>query len=146
MKTSQQFTRDEIVEKLQLINSWLEGIKIDFIVLGGSVAKNTNQWWSDIDLFISLPNFNTLSASDFMKLYEKANYEILKHSKLENIEITVIQTLPIRVKFDVIKHGILLHENVEGIYSKFKYDTMKEYYDYKIWIDSYYEKVSGTYD
>jgi predicted nucleotidyltransferase len=107
--------------------------KIDFVYLGGSWARNQNQWWSDLDIFISMPSFSSLSPQEQLTLLTKLHLKITELIRIEEVDISVIETLPLHVKFQVIAEGILIYENPTGKRAEFVEKLLPYYYDHMIW-------------
>lgn len=110
-----------------------EEYKVDFSYLGGSWVNNENNWWSDIDIFISVPNFLQFSSKIQLNFLTQLHVKATDLTNYEEIEISVLETLPLHIQFSVISNGILLYEKFTDICSHFIEKLLPLYYDHMIW-------------
>jgi len=106
---------------------------IDLAFLGGSWSTDSNSWWSDIDIFISAPNFLELSEKSQLDYSTKLSVKASKRTDLEEIEISILEKLPLHVQFSPIHDGILIYEKNSGLKAKYVEDLLPRYYDHMIW-------------
>lgn len=118
---------------LRQLKNLFEENKVDFAYLGGSWAKNKQNWWSDIDIFISIPNFLQLTSKSQLNLLTQFHVRATELTKIEEFEIIVLETLPLHVQFNAIKNGILLYEKNPDVSSYFIEKMLPLYYDHMIW-------------
>ena len=134
---------------LQKLKHLFEENNVDFAYLGGSWAKNKQNWWSDIDIFISMPNFLQLTSKIQLDILTQFHVKATDLTKFEDFEITVLETLPLHVQFNAITNGILIYEKKPEVSSYFIEKILPLYYDHMIWykrlIDQseYVEKSGG---
>ncbi len=85
----------------QILSDNLKGLfksnDVEFAYLGGSWAEGTNQWWSDIDVFISVPLYMEMNPQERLYFLVELHKAATKLTNYEETEITVIQTLPLHV-------------------------------------------------
>ncbi len=118
---------------LQQLKSLFEENKVDFAYLGGSWAKNKQNWWSDIDIFISIPNFLQLTSKIQLDFLTQFHVKATDLTNFEEFEIIVLETLPLHVQFDAITKGILIYEKSPEVTSYFIEKMLPLYYDHMIW-------------
>ena len=121
---------DLLHEKLKHL---FEENKVDFAYLGGSWIKNKQNWWSDIDIFISIPNFLQLTPKIQLRILTQLHVKATKLTKFEEFEIIVLETLPLHVQFNAITNGILIYEKNPEVSSYFIEKLLPLYYDHIIW-------------
>ncbi len=127
-------TRSEMVKFLkERLTILFEEFEVDLLYLGGSWANDLHDWWSDIDIFISAPDFPQLNTKNQLNFLTRLHVKATDLTTLEKIEISVLETLPLHVQFSVISKGILLHEKEEDTCSRFKEKLLPLYYDHAIW-------------
>ncbi len=110
-----------------------EEYKVDFSYLGGSWVNNAMNWWSDIDIFISVPSFFELSSNAQLNFLTQLHVRTTNLTKYEEIEISVLENLPLHIQFRVISDGILLYEKNTDICSCYIEKLLPFYYDHMIW-------------
>ena len=118
---------------LQKLKPLFEENSVDFAYLGGSWAKNKQNWWSDIDIFISLPNFLQLTSKIQLDILTQFHVKATDLTKFEDFEIIVLETLPLHVQFNAITNGILIYEKNPEVVSYFMEKMLPLYYDHMIW-------------
>ena len=110
-----------------------EDNKVDLAYLGGSWSTDKHNWWSDIDIFISVPNFLQFSSKNQLDFLTQFHVKATDLTNCEEIEISVFESLPLHVQFNAIANGILLYENSPGVSSLFLEKLLPLYYDHMIW-------------
>ncbi|MHA1726544.1 MAG: nucleotidyltransferase domain-containing protein [Promethearchaeota archaeon] len=45
------------IQLKKILGDLFKSLNVDFAYLGGTWVRNQNSWWSDIDIFISMPSF-----------------------------------------------------------------------------------------
>jgi len=110
--------------------------RIDFAYLGGSWVKNQHHWWSDIDIFISVPHFLQLSSDNQIEFQTAFSLTAINLIKFEELEISILEILPLHVQFNAIQYGILLFEINSDETSSFLEKLLPLYYDHKIWYEA----------
>jgi predicted nucleotidyltransferase len=120
---------------LRLLKSLFEENNVDFAYLGGSWAKNKQNWWSDIDIFISIPNFLQLASKIQLDLLTQFHIKATELTKFEEFEIIVLETLPLHVQFNAITNGILIYEKNSDVSSYYIEKLLPLYYDHMIWYE-----------
>ena len=121
---------DLLLRQLKIL---FEENKVDFAYLGGSWAKNKQNWWSDIDIFISIPNFLQLASKIQLDVLTQLHVKTTELTKFEEFEILVLETLPLHVQFNAITKGILIYEKNPEVTSYFIEKMLPLYYDHMIW-------------
>ncbi len=124
-------------EMADLLSQKLSGLfkekQVDFAYLGGSWAKNQNFWWSDIDIFVSIPDFLNLPSKAQLHLLTELHIRATELTEFEEIEINVLESVPLHVQFNVISDSIVLYERDNKVRSKFIEKLLPRYYDHMIW-------------
>ncbi len=118
---------------LQKLKHLFEENNVDFAYLGGSWAKNKQNWWSDIDIFISMPNFLQLTSKIQLDMLTQFHVKATDLTKFEKFEIIVLETIPLHVQFNAITNGILLYEKNPDVSAYFIEKMLPLYYDHMIW-------------
>ncbi len=119
-----------LVQKLKCL---FEENDIDFAYLGGSWATDKHNWWSDIDIFISVPSFLQLSSKTQLNFLTHLHVKATDLTKFEEFEILILETLPLHVQFNAITDGILIYEKNPEVCSFFMEKILPLYYDHMIW-------------
>jgi len=133
MRSTEEMTKF-LLEKLKKL---FKQNHLQFVYLGGSWARGENQWWSDIDLFVSFPKYPDLSPDEQLRVLTKLHLDATDLTKLEEINFIIIETLPLHVQFNVISEGIVIYEESKQTREDFIEKLLPLYYDHKIW----YEKL-----
>ena len=105
----------------------VDRIEVKSIILFGSVAKNTFDKESDIDLFIETDKKNENKIKTLLELYKKTkDYERFKLSGIENeISVKCGKLNEWRdLKRSIISSGIILYGNYEGKPEKLKHKLL----------------------
>ncbi len=111
--------------------------KVSYAYFSGSWVKGHQSVLSDVDIFISLPSLNTKSPIELLILLSDFSRKSSEVTKLDNLEITILERVPLHVQFQAIKDGILLYEESNDIRTKFLENLLKYYYDHNIWYQNY---------
>ena len=119
-----------LCQKLEVL---FKEIEIDFAYLGGSWADNKQYWWSDIDIFISYPTFLQIPPKKQLKFLTQLHIKATDLTTFEEIEIKVLETLPLHVQFNAITKGILIYEKNSEVVPFFIEKLLPLYYDHIIW-------------
>lgn len=132
----------------------IERIEVKSVILFGSVANNTFDKESDIDLFIETDKKNTNKIKNLLELYEKTEeYEKFRLEGIENEIIVKIGNLKEwgGLKRSIISNGIILYGKYQGKPDKLKHvlvflintENIKRTEKIKIWrkIYGYKQKV-----
>ena len=118
---------------IQNLKHLFEENNVDFAYLGGSWFRDEHKWWSDIDIFISIPNYLQLSSKTQLDFLTNLHVKSTDLTKYEEIEISVFETLPLHVQFNVIAKGFLIYEKNPELSSLFLEKLLPLYYDHMIW-------------
>lgn len=122
-------SKSEIVDVLRNEIDWIsKKYNFRFVYLAGSVAREEHHKWSDIDIFISYPEFLNMSSEDKYNTLGEIN--LLFSDKLDKAVVKVIETLPLVVQFNVVKDGEILLDSEYR--TKFIEDLLRSYYDFNI--------------
>lgn len=118
--------------QIKLIDSICKKYKVDFMIVFGSYAKNTQKPNSDIDLaYFSRYNIN------YQDLFE----ELVDNFEGKNIDLIKISIeKPIRLRQTIFREGILIYFSDKHIYNEVKLDTYMEFIDF-----SQYDKIKDKY-
>ena len=118
---------------IQKLKDLFEENKVDFAYLGGSWVNEKHHWWSDIDIFISVPTFLQLSSKSQLDLLTQIHVKATDLTNYEEIEISVLEALPLHVQFNAFAKGIILYEKNLEVRSHFIENLLPRYYDHMIW-------------
>ncbi|NPD88342.1 MAG: nucleotidyltransferase domain-containing protein [Asgard group archaeon] len=110
---------------------------VSFAYLSGSYARGQQSVLSDIDIFVSLPFLNTITTEELLNLMSDFSRKASEVTKLEKIEISILERIPLHVQFQAIKEGILLFEESQDRRIMYIENLLKFYYDHKIWYQNY---------
>lgn len=110
---------------------------VSFAYFSGSWVRGKQGALSDIDIFVSLPSFNTLSPKELLILLSDFSRKACEVTKQDKLEITILERIPLHVQFQAIKDGILLYEKIKDVRISFIENLLKYYYDHKIWYHNY---------
>jgi len=121
---------------IKKLTSLFEESEVDFAYLGGSWVSNVQNWWSDIDIFISVPKFQQLSSRRQLNLLTRLHVKATDLTSFEEIEILILESLPLHVQFNAIAKGILLYEKNSKVRSFFLEKLLPLYYDHMIWYEN----------
>ncbi len=117
----------------------LKRYDLRFIIVAGSVARDEQNWWSDIDVFVSIPEFEKFNGRE--KLEVLTDLGLIFGSELRGVEVKVIETLPLVVRFNIFKDGIILYEDGTRYRQDLLEHTLKLYFDFKPHRDRYLHKI-----
>lgn len=83
--------KTELISKLMNIeHSVFNHYSIDFIYLSGSWATETNDWWSDIDIFISKPDFIPLSSKQKLNFLIEITAKLTQLTEFKNYQVSIL--------------------------------------------------------
>ena len=132
--TKRTFNCQEMAKIIsQKLKRLFEENDVDFAFLGGSWAIDKQNWWSDIDIFVSVPKFSEFSSKTQLDFITNLHVKATDLTNFEEIEISVLETLPLHIQFNVVVNGILLYEKNPEITSLFIEKMLPLYYDHIIW-------------
>ena len=63
-------------------------------------------------------------------------------TKFQEIEVSVLEMLPLHIPFNDIRDGILLYEKAEGVKANFLEGLLPCYYDHIIWYRNMLKEAS----
>ncbi len=126
------------------LNSLFHEFDIKFAYLGGSWARNQQHWWSDIDIFVSFPKYEDTTSKGKLTLWTELNVKAWEMTKLETLEIIILEYLPLYIQFRVISQGLIIYEKSEVYRTQFIERLLNEYYDYIIWYKNYLNQSLST--
>lgn len=136
-ESDRPFTGQEMAEFLiRNLKHLFKENRVDFAYLGGSWVRDVHQWWSDIDIFISVPNYPQLSSKTQLNFLTNLHVKSTDLTNYEEIEISVFETLPLHVQFNVFTNGFLIYEKNSDISSLFLEKLLPLYYDHMIWYNN----------
>ncbi|MCE7740917.1 MAG: hypothetical protein GOP50_00535 [Candidatus Heimdallarchaeota archaeon] len=114
---------------------------VDFAYLSGSWVKDHQHLESDIDIFVSSSYSKEQKGDEFLKQFADFSAKADIACKLDNLEITFLERVPLHVQFQAISDGIVIFERSEEIRLSFIENLMKYYYDHKIWFRNYLDQA-----
>ncbi len=95
------------------------------IILFGSYAKNVQTPLSDIDICIIVDRFDEDLEADIGSMYSK------------DIDLVLFHKLPLRIQFEVLKHGKVLYCKDEEKFVEIKFKVLRSYLE----MARIYEKI-----
>ncbi len=105
----------------------------DFAYLVGSWTRGSVLPWSDMDVFVSIPRILSLTKEAQLSVLLSLNAEAEMLTRLTNVDVRVLELLPLHVKMDAIRDEIVLFEANDHSRSAFLEHLMKHYNDHGIW-------------
>ncbi len=129
-------SKSDLINKLKSVDqSIFNEFAIDFLYLGGSWVNESNNWWSDIDIFISKPDFLFLNSKKKRDFLIEFGDILTKLTQLRNFQVSVLQALPLHVQFSAINDGIVIFETLKLKRLNYIENLLNQYYDHQIWYD-----------
>lgn len=139
---------ENLDELLLLIQSELELLfhhyNIAFAYLAGSWVRRQQSWWSDIDVFVSWPQFQLQDSKVRLHQLIDLNIRAEKLTNLDKLEIRVLEKQTIHTQFWIIKEGVLLYERSNEERIEYIEKLLPSYYDHIIWFDDYLSQSLGS--
>ncbi len=117
--------------------------QVDFAYLSGSWARGQNAWWSDVDLFISLPRISVLNPEEKLRTLANLHVIVERATSLKNVEISILEDLPPHIQFHALADGILIYERVNSPRQTFVERCLRQYFDHIIWYDGMLRQFLG---
>ncbi|MHA1974035.1 MAG: nucleotidyltransferase domain-containing protein [Candidatus Hodarchaeales archaeon] len=114
---------------------------VSFAYLGGSYAINRQTPMSDLDIFVSWPQYHNTSKKELLEFWRQLNFKASKATKIENLEVNILEDLPLHVQFQAISKGILIFEASKDERTDFIESLLREYYDHMIWYRNFLEQA-----
>lgn len=123
-------SKSEIIDVLRKETEWIsDKYNIRFVYLAGSVAREEHHKWSDIDIFVSFPEFLEMSSEE--KYNTLGDINLSFSDKLDKVVVKVLESLPMVVQFNVIKDGEILLDSEYR--ANFIEDLLRSYHDFNIY-------------
>ncbi len=105
------------------------------VYLFGSYARGKADHLSDLDIALLLrPD---LPREAMWRLGLRLDVEVCDVLGTDDVDVIVLNTAPLEAQFEVIRTGILLHSNDEGIRTEYEVLMMSAYWDFKKVLDEY---------
>jgi hypothetical protein len=105
------------------------------VYLFGSYARRKADHLSDLDIALLLrPD---LPREAMWRLGLRLDVEVCDVLGTDDVDVIVLNTAPLEAQFEVIRTGILLHSNDEGIRTEYEVLMMSAYWDFKKVLDEY---------
>jgi predicted nucleotidyltransferase len=124
--SNQEETLAKLVETLRnKLSPLFKDYKVSFAYFSGSWVRGQQSVLSDIDIFVSLPSFNTISPKETVILLSDFSRKASVATKQDNLEITILERVPLHVQFQAIKDGILLYEEYKEVRLNFLENLLK---------------------
>jgi len=121
--------RKEMIEKLAGYFSKQEEIKVAYLF--GSMAKGKAGRLSDVDIAIFIDE--RLEKNKRNNLQLKILPDLIALLNIDKIDVVVMNELPILMRYNIIKNGIILKDDEER--AKIEAKILSEYLDRKYYID-----------
>jgi predicted nucleotidyltransferase len=107
---------------------------VDFAYLGGSIAKGTAGWWSDVDIFVYKEMLKSLSRTAKMDWFQELDLEIVLVLHTDDVDLKILDDLPIHVQFNAISGGIPVYEVDDGkTLARYIESMLTRYYEQGAW-------------
>ncbi|MHA1730417.1 MAG: nucleotidyltransferase domain-containing protein [Promethearchaeota archaeon] len=119
---------------------------VSFAYLAGSWARGQNGWWSDVDIFVSIPTYRGASEEEKSLMYEGINRDSWRETNLDDLHVTIFEKCPIHVQYRAILEGILLFERDAPERIGFIEDLAIKYPDFMIWFKGYLKQALGVFN
>lgn len=143
--TNKNFTRNEHIERFKSnLSTIFHNFKVDFAVLAGSWARDEQQWWSDIDIFVHLPGFLDLPSDEMLDILINLNMEADKLLHLDKLEIRILEKQTLHTQFNILSDGIILYEARPYIRNSYLEKLLPVYYDHIIWYSNFLKQSLGV--
>jgi predicted nucleotidyltransferase len=138
-------TNISIQDLQKLVVPIFEKHKVDFaFIFGSSVLENKEQA-RDIDLSVGLRDYENWSSKMQFEIYAQLLTEIEKVTKIINFDFSIFETLPLKIKFNILKYGILLFVR-DKMHLESVYEYVQIHYpDNKIWIDKQIKQIQNSW-
>lgn len=107
------------------------GVKLAYLF--GSHAKGQITKFSDVDIGVLFKKTKNKKPIDSLRV------KITNLLKEEAIDIIDLERAPPKLKYEVIKHGKIIHG--KNISKEFEIQAMKEYFDFKPMEDLYFKQM-----
>jgi hypothetical protein len=105
------------------------------VYLFGSYARGEADHLSDLDIALLLrPD---LPREAMWRLGLRLDVEVCDVLGTDDVDVVVLNTAPLEAQFEVIRTGILLYSNDEGIRTEYEVLMMSAYWDFKKVLDEY---------
>lgn len=142
---NEEIDRNELINRLNSIpHSFFIKNNIEFMYLGGSWASKTNNWWSDIDIFVSIPEFQNQESKQKLTILMDMVEDIAQLTSMKNIQVNIFEIIPLHVQFQVIKDGIPIYERNISNRLIFIENLLNMYYDHQIWFSRMIDESLGV--
>lgn len=117
------------------LNDLFEKNGIIFSFLYGSWAKNTANWWSDVDIAVYLEDkdYKDLTNKQQFEKLVSLNVQVETLTGLEEIDVKILQNLPLHIQFDIFKHGEIFFDKEPQKRMNYLESLLPKYYDHIIW-------------
>jgi hypothetical protein len=124
---------DNLLKKLTIHFASLE--EMVAVYLFGSYARGEADHLSDLDIALLLQP--DLPREAMWRLGLRLDVEVCDLLGIEDVDVIVLNTAPLEAQFEVIRTGILLYSNDEGIRTEYEVQMMSAYWDFKKVLDEY---------
>lgn len=115
------------------LKKFFEKSKVDFAYLGGSWSMDRNNWWSDIDIFVSIPDFSSMDVKGQAELTKQLHIKISNILKHDKVDISILENIPLHIQFEVIQDGLVIYEKNDKTRKRFIEKLLPKYWDHMIW-------------
>ncbi|MBN2151970.1 MAG: hypothetical protein JW839_11015 [Candidatus Lokiarchaeota archaeon] len=126
----------QVKELAILLEPVFERVACDFVYVAGSWSQGIEMPWSDLDIFIFKESNESMSAARVMRWLARVGVWMEEQSKIPNLDLQDLGTLPPHVQFSAISTGKLLFCKNPDVLYRFKERTMKLHYDLAPWRDT----------
>lgn len=133
--------KKELIAKLTSTSFQLaRKFDVDFVILGGSWARGQQRWWSDIDIFVSWPEYSKKSANDRLNSLIELNILAEEMTGLNRLELRILEKQSLHVQFQVLKEGIIIYTKNPDYRNKYLEHLMPFYFDHLIWFNNFLDQ------
>ena len=127
----------------RIIHYFRDRDEVSALYLFGSSAKGKKTKESDIDIAVLLDG-SWLHKKDIEK-FRKKYYEASPHFSLRRVDIVILNTAPVFLKYQVIKTGKILFDRNRKLRVGFTEKTINEYLDFKPILDVHLNAVARRF-
>lgn len=127
-------------ELVQNGGHYFKDLPINFVYIGGSVARGEVHEDSDLDLFISVNQYSELDSKDRYKLMNQV-LESLNPLKIDNIDVQILQQTRLDIQLRVFREGICIYDLNSEERTSYLEDIMNRGFDFEMWLKHYVDSA-----
>ena len=118
---------DEIINKLRDFFEAHE--EVQFAILFGSLARNTSNVLSDIDIAVMIvPGFKDTSPYGYQATLTA---DLMRELKRKDVDVVIVNKAPIALRYQILRYGKFIYIRDKQARIEFQIDTINQYEDFK---------------